>query len=420
MQYCECGNKLKFINGDVGYSKKCSECTRKINLINISKNKRELLNSLSNVHCGKCKREVKIKVSALYQFKTKKYICEECKQEEKEDKKLSQHLKADKKRYKDLIVQIENELKVTYNCEVCNKVFIYSSKYPSVFKKDFSRFCEEHRFKCKNCNKYCEGNVCDKQCLKEWKKKIYLKNYGVDHNFKIPGTRPNDKKYWLKRGFTELESEIKITESQARHWKEKSPEKIKSYVFKKFKFKSQADLEKRVSEIYLEKYSDYSTLMTYEQFCERSIPWLFKQILGEEKIKDILKSIIPEEIHNSKPKTFRNIFGYVSYSKSGDFLQSAFEKFMYDLLEVNNIKFFFNKEYPKHFYQNDSDLKYGTKLRYDFYIPCVDNYIECAGNMGDKSYKDKMEYKEKLFGAIILKSNKEVLEYIQNLIRRVK
>jgi hypothetical protein len=59
-------------------------------------------------------------------------------------------------------------------------------------------------------------------------------------------------------------------------------------------------------------------------------------------------------------------------------------------------------------------------MRYDFYLPKYDKYIEIAGMMEKEKYKEKMIKKQKEFGAIILKSEQEQKIFINSLLNKPK
>jgi len=55
-------------------------------------------------------------------------------------------------------------------------------------------------------------------------------------------------------------------------------------------------------------------------------------------------------------------------------------------------------------------------MRYDFYLIDYNIFIEIAGYLKNDEYMEKMNSKESKFGAIILKSEEEMIHFIKELI----
>lgn len=81
-------------------------------------------------------------------------------------------------------------------------------------------------------------------------------------------------------------------------------------------------------------------------------------------------------------------------------LRSSIEKKMHSLLVENNIKFLCEHQYPN------------STLKYDFYLPEHNKYVEICGFMNDPVYVAKMHTKRDIFGAVLLATQKEMKNFI--------
>jgi len=84
------------------------------------------------------------------------------------------------------------------------------------------------------------------------------------------------------------------------------------------------------------------------------------------------------------------------------------QKYLYDKEKDLGIDFILDKTYPN------------SSLRYDFYLPELDMYIEIAGMMNIKEYNEKMLRKNKYFNAVIITPDEIYLykDILKNKIRK--
>lgn len=108
--------------------------------------------------------------------------------------------------------------------------------------------------------------------------------------------------------------------------------------------------------------------------------------------------------NNTKFKyDFGRITSYRLYTEEGYYLRSSAEINFYELCKQYNINFLYENNYV------DSTLKY------DFYLPDYDLYIEIAGLLDNDDYYKNMLYKQDKFGAIILLPS-NIYQFIKDLI----
>lgn len=81
-------------------------------------------------------------------------------------------------------------------------------------------------------------------------------------------------------------------------------------------------------------------------------------------------------------------------------LRSSIEKKMHSMFVENNINFIYEKQYPN------------STLRYDFYLPDFNKYIEICGFMNDPVYVSKMHFKQETFGAILVISQSDMKKLV--------
>lgn len=109
-------------------------------------------------------------------------------------------------------------------------------------------------------------------------------------------------------------------------------------------------------------------------------------------------------------KETQNCGLYRNYTMKIDegFLRSSFEILFYRLLKQRNINFNLDNKYPQ-------DNNPGS-LRYDFYLPDYDRYIEISPlYQSKKAVKESVDKKKKLFNCDILCTKEEISQYVKSL-----
>jgi hypothetical protein len=285
----------------------------------------------------------------------------------------------------------------------------------------------------------------------------YLKKYPENYT----GIRNTQLQYWINKGYTEEQAKEKVSNRQSTCSKEnfiklygnkigtekynKRTEKwLTTLNNKSIKEKNEINLKKscslkntimkygrdegikkflkhqKINEFYFnyneyikhlinilkEKY--YYLYTTFEYFSKYNIKQYYLDYFNITKndIKTTLKEngiIFPKE-----NIIFQNNFGKFKHWKlitnNGKILRSSNEINFYHLLNKFNIDYEIEKYYIN------------TKLRCDFYLPKYNYYIEICGDIKDKSYIEKMKYKQNNFNAILLFSLNEQKDFIERLI----
>lgn len=123
---------------------------------------------------------------------------------------------------------------------------------------------------------------------------------------------------------------------------------------------------------------------------------LIIDVFGEQKH---IKTIVPQNNGN-----FKNYECSVIHNGRKKRLRSKLEMRFYHMLCAAGVEFEIEKIYP------------GVKRqKCDFYIPQTDDYIEICGMMKKQAYKQKMELKRSIHGAILLETDDEMSEYVDRL-----
>ena len=252
------------------------------------------------------------------------------------------------------------------------------------------------------------------------------------------------KEYWMKRGFSEEESVEKVKSVQStfsldkcilkygkengkKVWEDRQcrwqESLTKTYDFSrnaafsmrvlKIKFGNDIDafiknlretrnvvLYKTVEEfeesirLYLKENPD-SAYLPCDKLIKR-FPSIQYQILNIDDKKKFI-----EKYTKSQHTIRKSNRGYKKWHKSGRLLRSNYEIYFCDLLEKNSIEFMIDGHYED------------SNMRYDFYIPSKNIYIEIAPLYHkDELYRKKMDKKVEIFGSIILVDSKDYDEYI--------
>lgn len=137
------------------------------------------------------------------------------------------------------------------------------------------------------------------------------------------------------------------------------------------------------------------------EYISKKFPQIQFDILGITNPIKFLEDLIGDKIKpEQKYLSFR---GYQKTTPHG-LLRSSYEIYFYEFLIENNIEFLLDKRYPN------------SSMRYDFFVKETNEYIElCPMYNKDEEYRDKMIYKEKEFGAILLKNKEEIDSYLETL-----
>lgn len=260
------------------------------------------------------------------------------------------------------------------------------------------------------------------------------------------GVIPNQVEYWTKQGFSETEAILKVSERQSTFSLEKCIEKygdIEGTIRWKarqekwqntLKSKPQEEIDEinknknpcikfsqekrdtffnRLEGIGKNIIFDDSDLFEYLEKESKDIKWgyLTKNefinslpYIGNIDI-DINKAISMFDFKFPKRNLVRkNSAGFTYLKIKEGLLRSFHEINFYKELKRRNIYFKLDKCY------NNSNLKY------DFYLPEYEIYIEIAGMMNIKQYRESMEYKKLTFGSHIIEPDniKAFFERIDN------
>jgi len=394
IEYCPiCGKEKKFKNLKAGYFKTCSkkECYN-----NLAKN----LKPYKKCICENCKKE-------FMGYNSSKFCSEKCKKEyfEKHFKclKCKQIYKTDMKSefiknanicknceleyiFKSNKLKNYCDLPSFYICKNCGKV-VYGKTKINGKKIDF---CSDCRKICPVCGKRFGGQnlCCSKECSIKRRKQTNIKKYGVEHNLKIKGVRRNQVEYWLNKGFDIINSYFQVYKFNANEIngpRFRNLEEFDNYILKMYSL-----------------FNEYN----YDIFIHIiNIGNGYLKKIFDLKYKDLKfgnKNIFKKQIAD------RNYIFWVKDNNKLYKFRSTNEFIFYQLCKENKIEFIYEKNYPN------------SNLKYDFYLPYFNEYIEIAGFMDNKEYKEKMEFKNKEFGAVILKNKNEIFEYFEKLKRRIE
>lgn len=331
---------------------------------------------------------------------------------------------------------------------------IYYDKMVSKKTKTFSRI---------------KGDSKDSRSLK-----FHIKKYGEEEGTKIFNEKKNNgifKKYsntcveyYLERGYTEEEAIELIKERQAtgrldkfidRYGKKLGKQKWKERQIKwqntlnSKKPEEIDEMKKKRGFIYSLKAKGTMTNVEISSYASKTSLRLNKTLISSidefsTKIKcDIKNNIIYDGIHINEilnhytPSQFvlldienpllfmndylevvdnyqnRNIMKNSGLFKNHmlkveeGFLRSSLEIFTYDKLKERNIEFEIDKKYP---YNNPGSW------RYDFYLPKYEIYIEISPSYKlDASVKEKIDKKQELFGSLVAKNKKDILDILNTI-----
>lgn len=387
---CECslcGKETKFINHHKGYKKYCASCFQQIKKKNISishKNKkvksicpRCLTNETINrglcreckdkFTCINCHDSVSFKNQSDF-FKDKNMkVCKKCELEYFLISKFEKFSSVDCYQYK--------------FCTVCNEKF----KYLQGGHKHTT--CKKHRKKCKICNKHFnkQGVTCSRECSKILHRQTYNEKYGTTSNLNITGNKKSHKEYWLKRGYSMLESIYNVYNFQGSQ----------NHMFASYKEMLDYFTENK------EMIEEYHINISKHVLCYN------KKTLIE--FLNVYIKTFELKIGQKKIKTQKTLFGnlyYIIHKNELITLRSGKEFYFYTLLKKYDLSFETNKRYKN------------SKQFYDFYLPEYNEYIEIAGFMKEEEYKSKMLQKQRDYGSIILENNIEMNNYIKKLVKR--
>lgn len=134
--------------------------------------------------------------------------------------------------------------------------------------------------------------------------------------------------------------------------------------------------------------------------------------LGANKIVDGLeycKNLFSEEWgidfrhRNNEKKRYSYLFDvYDSYGNE-IVLRSTKERAFVKMLTDAKINFTGEKRYPN------------SKLKYDFFLPDHNLYIEICGFMDDENYRNSMLFKQETFGAVLLDTISDMRQFIETI-----
>jgi len=149
-------------------------------------------------------------------------------------------------------------------------------------------------------------------------------------------------------------------------------------------------------------YNDLDGFIDYQVLKYNNSVLSCRQFTPTEYYKNLtnaIKFLIPEDLWLEKTygfhktnKIIKSFYGYIHFVDEG-ILRSNLEFRFYENLKKFNIHFELEGYYPN------------SKMKYDFYLPTYDFYIEIAGMMNIKSYEEKMKLKVEKFGSIVILPN---------------
>jgi hypothetical protein len=301
---------------------------------------------------------------------------------------------------------------------------------------------------------------------------FHIRKYGIEKGSEIYENKKKNGyykenantciEYYLKRGYTEKEAKILISERQKTFTIEKCIEKhgiiegTKIWEDRQKRWqktlsnKPQTEIDeinKKKNIIYAMKVKGYDNKCIVENIENRSrikkklfhtlesFEERIKEDIQQNKIGDFIhiKEIISLYTHSQfmilnieDPFVFMSNYLNVvdnydngcvkQLNKYNNFtlrvnegmLRSSYEILFYELLCHKNIEFILDKQYPQ---------KTNTKkLRFDFYLPKYDLYIEISPRFTtDETIRNKVLVKQSLFGCIILKTKNEIYEFVDSL-----
>ena len=283
---------------------------------------------------------------------------------------------------------------------------------------------------------------------------------GVEERRSHPEYNTTSIEYWLAKGYSKEEASEKLSERQRTFTLEKC---IKKYgkikgtrIYKNRQIKWQntlnlkSDIEKKKINIkrnmFLQFYKipdknrDEAFWLSWKKVCDKkhmiyadniesakliietayenialsfgkNINWFLKNCCPHYvyKILRIKKSTIVKWLKNLNTpvkKIYQTNGKYHAYHiqlDSGDILLSKLEIIFYNMIIAKNIQIdSINGKYPN------------SNFRFDFQIN--GKYIEIAGLMPKKLYRDKMLYKRDTFGCFILTKKSEFVKFIQKVL----
>ncbi len=305
--------------------------------------------------------------------------------------------------------------------------------------------------------------------------KFHIKKYGKEEGTALYNKKKNDGtfkrtsttciEYYLERGYSEEEAIELIKERQSvgrlDKFIERYGEKIGKQKWEERQIKWQDTLNSKPQEeidiirkkkgfIYSLKAKNIMTNSEISLYASQTSIRLNKKLISSiddfsNRIKeDIKNNLIYEGIHINEimlhytPSQFvlldvedpisymRNFIGVIDkyendniiqnkgflknftmWSEEG-FLRSSLEIFTYEKLKERNISFKIDKKYP---HKNNPG-----SWRYDFYLPAYDIYIEISPAYDAvKHVREKVDEKEKLFGCLVAKNKKEILDILDGV-----
>jgi predicted nucleic acid-binding Zn ribbon protein len=327
----------------------------------------------------------------------------------------------------EFLIEKINEDKIEYfKCERCSglikKCIICGNEFSikeNKDKKTCSIPCREELKKTIYLKKYGYISVLQNPEIKEKVKNTMLKKYGVDHNFKIEGTRPNNILYWTKKGYSIEDAKKKVSLNQSRSLEHYIKKYGKENGLKKYNLWITSTVYKSKNQFIdniISKHKNLSNVLKYSLSFEYWIStFMLAQYLDvwfDNDIENFYKEI-PDYIKDSfknNQKIFKNYSNnhFNMYTDRGKLLRSSGEINFYYLLKNNNIEYELEKFYPN------------SKMKTDFYLPQYNLWIEIAGLMHVTRYKNKMELKHQKFNAIILKNINEQEIFIKDLLNKSK
>lgn len=139
----------------------------------------------------------------------------------------------------------------------------------------------------------------------------------------------------------------------------------------------------------------------YYEFC--SAEYVFNKIkmyvyyfiqMDDYYLIEFIKYNINFKINEKFKYSVGKITSYRMYTDEGYYLRSSNEISFYLLCNKYDIEFIYESCYTN------------SSLKYDFYLPSYDIYVEIAGLLNDNEYYQSMLYKQNMFGSVILKPEK--------------
>ena len=245
---------------------------------------------------------------------------------------------------------------------------------------------------------------------KTFSKKICIKKYGEEEGLRIWKERQDRWVATLNRKSDSEKAEINSKKSNKTYENlinkfNSNRDKIKEYVFNTFGMNLYGTVEE-LEEAIAEKIA-YNRFIVYhlpDRFygCFAKLVWDFLEIdFNSAEFNRLHKKYCPNSGQTFLRDT--NIKSYCLDVEEG-YLRSSVEISCYQFLKEKDIQFELSKAYEN------------SNFRSDFYFPVFKSHVEICPRYGyDEKYTKKMEYKKKVFSAILVKDFVEFKNYVERL-----